>query len=68
MKGPAFEIGEEELGTRLGRVKADDAEVLGSDLLDAGMLHTAGLAERGRRAPGGPSSARTRGGHETYLR
>jgi hypothetical protein len=33
----AVEVSEEELGSELGTVKANDAEVFGSDVLDAGM-------------------------------
>jgi hypothetical protein len=37
-------IGEEKLGADLGAIKADDAEPVGSDLLDARMEHTARFA------------------------
>jgi hypothetical protein len=40
----AIRIGEQELGPRLGTVKANDAEVLRPDLLDAGMKHPTRLA------------------------
>ena len=43
----AVEVGEEELGACLGTVEADDAEVFGTDLLDAGMEDAAGLADAG---------------------
>jgi hypothetical protein len=43
----AIEVSEEELGTDLGTVETDDAEMFGSDLLDAGMEDAAGLADRG---------------------
>jgi hypothetical protein len=64
----AVEVGEEELGAGLGAVEADDAEVFGTDLLDARMKDAAGLADgvdgsAPRRAPAGTGS-----GHETYLR
>ena len=45
----AVEVGEEELGAGLGAVEAEDAEVFGSDLLDAGMKHPTGLADAGGR-------------------
>ncbi len=41
----AVEVGEEELGAGLGTVEADDAEVFGTDLLDAWMEHAARLAD-----------------------
>jgi hypothetical protein len=47
----AIEIGQEEFGADLGRVKADDAKVFRSDLLHAGMKQAAGFADRG----GGPT-------------
>ena len=47
----AVEVGEEELGAGLGTVEADDAEVFGSDLLDAWMQHAAGLADGSGRLP-----------------
>src|SRR4051794_39902104 len=40
-KDAAVEIGEEEMGSRLGTVKADDADMLGTDQLDAGMENAA---------------------------
>ena len=54
----AVEVGEEELGACLGAVEADDAEVFGSDLLDAGMEHAAGLADGWQRV-----GVRTGGGY-----
>src|SRR5260370_24029164 len=42
----AVKVGEEEFGTDLVAVKADDAEVFGTDLLNAGMEHPARLADR----------------------
>jgi len=48
----AVEVGEEELGTDLVAVKADDAEVFGTDLLNAGMEHPTGLAVRRREERG----------------
>jgi hypothetical protein len=41
----AEEVGEHPLGPGLGAVDTDDAEVLGSDLLDAGMEHPCGLVD-----------------------
>ena len=51
----AVEVGEQELGACLGAVDADDAEVFGTDLLDARMKDAARLADGGRR------TTRTRG-------
>ena len=47
---PAVEVGEQELGTCLGAVEADDAEVLRTDLLHARMEHAAGFANRSERS------------------
>src|SRR5438477_69254 len=60
----AVEVGEEELGAGLGAVEADDAEVFGSDLLDAWMEHTTGLADGSRRTTRGLGAAGARAGHE----
>jgi hypothetical protein len=46
---PPIEIGQEEFGADLGRVKADDAKMFWSDLLDAGMKQAARLTNRGGR-------------------
>ena len=43
-KDASIEVGEEELGAHLGTVEADDAEVLGTDLLDARVQHAGRLA------------------------
>ena len=48
----AVEVGEEELGACLGTVEADDAEVFGPDLLDAGMEDTFGLGDGRFRTSG----------------
>jgi hypothetical protein len=64
----AVEVGEEELGPRLGTVDADDAEVFGSDLLDAGVEHAPGLAETVDGPAWGRASAGARTGHERSLR
>jgi hypothetical protein len=64
----AVEVGEEELGVVLVAVAADDAEVLGADLLDAGMQDAARLAEGGRRPTCGRAFAGTGSGHGTSLR
>ena len=64
---PAVEVGEEELGTYLGAVKAEDTEVLGPDFLDARMENTARLAGGfGGSAPGGTVTG-TSLGHEKSL-
>ena len=63
----AVEIGEEELGADLGRVKANDAKVLGSDLLHPRMQNTAGLAQIGCGTTRGRASARSRSSHTTGL-
>src|SRR5260370_587536 len=63
----AVEVGEEKLGACLGAVEADDAEVFGSDLLDAGMEHAAGLTQGGGRSAARRTTAVTRSGHETNL-
>jgi hypothetical protein len=47
----AEEIGEHPLGPGLGAVDADDAEVLGSDLLDAGVQDACGLVDLVRSLP-----------------
>ena len=39
----AVEVGEEEFGVAFAAVEAEDTEVVGSDLLDAGMQDAAGL-------------------------
>ena len=41
----AIEVGEKQLGARLGAVEAKDAEVFGSDKLDARMKYAAGFAD-----------------------
>ena len=41
----AVEVGEHQLGARLGTVDADDAEVLGTDVLDAWVEHAARLGD-----------------------
>jgi hypothetical protein len=64
----AVEVGEEELGARLGAVDADDAEVFGPDLLDAWMQHAARLAEDGRRSAARAVPTATGSSHETCLR
>jgi hypothetical protein len=58
----AVEIGQQELGANLGTVEAEDAEVLGADLLDARMEDAprltdgAGSRTAGRRATGSSAS------------
>jgi hypothetical protein len=47
----AVEISEQQLGANLGTVETDDAEVFGSDLLDAGMKQTARLGDAVVKAP-----------------
>ena len=49
----AVEVGEQQLGACLGAVEADDAEVFGSDLLDARVEHAAGLADADAADDGG---------------
>jgi len=63
----AVEVGEEELGAVFVTVEADDAEVFGTDELDAGMKHAARLAEGVARSAAGLASAGTESGHETSL-
>jgi hypothetical protein len=63
----AVEIGAEEFGASFGTIEAEDAEVLGSDLLDAGMEHAAWLAEGGGPRRRGAFALTCRG-HETCLR
>lgn len=65
---PAVEVGEEELGAGLGTVKADDAKVFRSDLLDAGVQDSAGLTDRGCRPPLGGPFAGAKCSHDTSLR
>ncbi len=48
----AIEIGEQELGAFLGAVETDDAEVLGTDLLDARVLSAAGAWRRSGQSDG----------------
>jgi len=62
----AVEVGEEEFGAVLVTVEADDAEVFGTDFLDAGMQDAAGLAE-GVARWAGLASAGTDSSHETSL-
>src|SRR5581483_5082600 len=64
----AVEVGEEQLGANFATVKADDAEVLRTDLLDARMEHATRLAHRGRSSTPGRTPAGTSSGHETSLR
>jgi len=64
----AIKVGQEELGTRLGRVEADDAEVLRADLLHARVQHAARFADVGFRPTGGRAFASTCGGHHANLR
>ncbi len=64
----AIEISDEKFGTSLGAVKADDAEVLGPDLLDARMKNAARLTQGGRRTSRRGAFAGASSGHETCLR
>lgn len=48
----AVEVGQQEFGAGLGAVEADDAEVLGTDLLDAGMEQAARLGDTVVKATG----------------
>jgi hypothetical protein len=64
---PAIEVGEEELGAGLGAVEADDAEVLGTDLLDARVEDAAGLAEGASRGPATRATSGTGTDHEKSL-
>ena len=63
----AVEVSEEELGTDLGAVEADDAEVFGPDLLDARMQYATRLADGLGRSTCGRTTAGTRAGHERSL-
>ncbi len=64
----AIEIGEEELGAELGTVKADDAEVIGADLLDAGVPSAAGLGDAVVKATVARALAGTGSGQGNCLR
>jgi hypothetical protein len=64
----AIEIGEEELGAEFGTVEADDAEVFGSDVLDARMEQSAGFGDRVVKTVCARAFAGTEGGHESCLR
>src|SRR5262249_16706441 len=61
------EVSKEELGACLGAVEADDAEVFGSDALDAGVEHTAGFTDAGGNAASGGALTGTSRGHERSL-
>src|SRR6266850_5177799 len=63
----AVEIGEHPLGAGLGAIDRDDAEVFGTDLLDARMKSAAGLLNNvGASRTGAMTGART--GHRDCLR
>jgi hypothetical protein len=63
----AVEVGEEELGAVLVTIAADDAEVLGADLLDAWVKDATRLAQRGRGRAAGRAFAGTSARHGTSL-
>jgi hypothetical protein len=63
----AVKVGEEELGTDLVAVKADDAEVFGTDLLHPGMEHATGLADRAGSSTAGRTTTGTSAGHRRSL-
>ena len=52
----AIEVGEQQLGAHFGAVEADDTEVFGTDLLDAGVEHAARLAGGASRSASGATS------------
>src|SRR5262249_53825019 len=63
----AVEVGEQELGAVLVAVAADDAKVLGADLLHAGVQNALRLAEGGRGRAAGRTLAGARGRHGISL-
>jgi hypothetical protein len=63
----AVEVGEEKLGAAFVAIAADDGEVFGSDLLDAGVQDAAWLAEGSRGGTTGRTFAGTGRSHETSL-
>ena len=64
----AVEIGEQQLGADLGTVEADDAEVFGTDLLDARMKQPARLGDGVIKASRCWAFASTKSSHENSLR
>jgi hypothetical protein len=63
----AVEVSEEELGAKLGAIEADDAEMFGTDLLDAWMQYATRLADVVDRSAWRRATARARVGHEKSL-
>ncbi len=63
----AIEVGEQELGTALVAIEADDAEVFGADLLHARVQDAPQLAEAGRRLTTGRTFAGVSSRHGTSL-
>jgi hypothetical protein len=66
-ENPAIEIGEQELGGGLVAVEAGDAEVFGTDLLDAGMEGAFGFADGEDRWAVSRATLGTCTGHEKSL-
>src|SRR5207249_4851367 len=64
----AVEVSEEELGARFGTIEADNAEVLRTDQLHAGVQDAARLGDTRRRPARRRAFAGTSRGHETSLR
>src|SRR5450759_2351491 len=64
----AVEVGEQHLGANLGAVEAEDAEVFGSDLLDAGMKQPARLGDVVVKTSRRGAFASTKSSHENSLR
>ena len=63
----SIEVGEQKLGAHFGAVEADDAEVLRTNLLHAGMEYPAGLAQRGGRSAARSGKTATSAGHRRSL-
>jgi hypothetical protein len=60
-------VAQEKLGAGFGAVKADHAEVLGTNLLHAGMEYTACLADRGGSSAARRTMRGTSAGHRRRL-